>query len=118
MAIINCPGCGKKTTELSSKCPHCGLDRSHQDNERAIELARRKLRDHVYHLKMASYGVISVFLAAFGWYWWDTAGFLEQSSMAPVMVVALASMAYLGIRILLFRARRRQKQLRRQGRKP
>lgn len=113
MAIINCPGCGKKTTELSSKCPHCGFDRDHQDNDRSVELARRKLRDHVYHLKMTSYGVITVFMAAFGWYWWSNLGFQEQPSKAPIVVVALASVAYLVIRVLLFRARKKQKRLRR-----
>jgi hypothetical protein len=110
MAIINCPGCGKKTTEISSKCPHCGFDRGEESNERAVELMRRQFRDHVYHLKMFSYGVISVFLAAFGWYWWDTDGFLNRSSSGPIIILVLATMAYLAIRVLLFRARRKQKQ--------
>lgn len=111
MAIINCPGCGKKTTELSSKCPHCGFERGEETNERAAELKRRELRDHVYHLKMISYVVITVFLAAFGWYWWDTGGFLNRSSNGPIIVLALTAMAYLAIRVLLFRSRKSLKQL-------
>ncbi len=106
MAIINCPGCGKKTTELSSKCPHCGFDRGQGDDERTVEMNRRRVRDHVYHLKMTSYGILSLFLAAFGWYWWDTSGFLNQSSRGPILLFALASVAYLVIRVLMFRAQK------------
>jgi ribosomal protein L37E len=102
MAIINCPGCGKKTTEISPKCPHCGFDRSVESNDRIVELQRRKLRDHVYHLKMISYGVISLFLAGFGWYWWDTEGFYTESSNGPVILLAVVSLGYLAIRVLLF----------------
>jgi hypothetical protein len=106
MAIINCPNCDKKTTELSSRCPHCGFDRSGEDYERHKEMTRRKLRDHVYHLKMTSYAVITFFLAAFGWYWWDTSGFQHQSSFGPILLLSLGTLAYLVIRVLMFRARR------------
>ena len=114
MAIINCPNCKKKTTELSDRCPHCGFVRGQAGDERAQELMRRKLREHVYHLKMISYGVITLFLAAFGWYWWGwyTSGYQQQSSLGPILLVGLAAIGYLGIRVLLFRARKRQKQLR------
>ncbi len=111
MAIINCPGCGKKITEISPKCPHCGFMRGQEEDDRQKELSRRRLRDHVYHLKMTSYAVITLFLAAFGWYWWETAGFVEQSPMGPVLLLAFVSVAYLAVRILLFRARKKQKQL-------
>jgi FtsH-binding integral membrane protein len=111
MAIINCPGCNKKTTELSSKCPHCGFDRGEETDARKIELQRRAFRDRVYHLKMISYVVISLFLAAFGWYWWDTSGFLHQSTAAPIVLLAIIALAYLVMRVLLFRARKTLKQL-------
>jgi hypothetical protein len=111
MAIINCPNCNKKTSELSSRCPHCGFDRGSEDGERQKEIRRRKIRDRVYHLNMTSYGVITLFLAAFGWYWWDTSGFQQQSAFGPVLLLALAAVAYLAIRVLLFRARRQLKQL-------
>jgi hypothetical protein len=111
MAIINCPNCAKKTTELSDRCPHCGFVRGVEKDERQQELMRRKLRDHVYHLKMTSYAVITVFLAAFGWYWWDTSWFQQQPSLAPLLLVGLTTIAYLAIRVLLFRARRSLKKL-------
>ena len=109
MAIIKCPACGKRTTEISSLCPHCGFNRAQVDEERRLELRRRKLRDRVYHLKMTSYAAISVFLAAFGWYWFDTSGYQQQSSYGPIILLVLGSVAYLAIRVLLFRAKKQLK---------
>jgi len=106
MAIINCPGCGKKTTEISSHCPHCGYKRGQVDDERRLELRRRVLRDRVYHLNMTSYAAISVFVAAFGWYWWDSSGYQQSSSSGPIILLTLASGTYVVIRFFLFRARK------------
>ncbi len=109
MAIINCPGCGNKTSEISSRCPHCGFERGQVDDEHQLELRRRALRDRVYHLNMTSYAAITVFLAAFGWYWWDTSGYQRQSSYGPIILLVLGTVAYLAIRVLLFRARKQLK---------
>jgi hypothetical protein len=114
MAIINCPSCHRKTTELSSRCPHCGFQRGEEGDERQREIARRKMRDRVYHLNMTSYGVITLFLASFGWYWWDTSGFQQQSSYGPLFLLAVSALAYLAIRVLLFRARKQLKVYRHQ----
>ena len=72
----------------------------------------RKLRDRIYHLNMISYAVITAFLAAFGWYWWDSGGFERQSSAGPFILMGLTAAAYLLVRVLLFRNRHRQKVLR------
>ena len=111
MSIINCPNCNKKTSEISTRCPHCGFDRAGGDNERQQELKRREMRDRVYHLKMISYAVITLFLVAFGWYWWDTGGFQHRSSYGPLIMVTLVAIAYLAMRVLLFRARKKLRQL-------
>ena len=67
------------------------------------------MRDRVYHLKMVSYLAITVFVAGFGWYWWDTRGFQQSSSTGPLILQGLAALAYVVIRGLLFAARRRLK---------
>jgi hypothetical protein len=72
----------------------------------------RKLRDRIYRLNMASYGVITLFLGAFGWYWWDTEGFVHPSSAGPVTVMWLAGGAYLFVRAMLFRSRAQRKAIR------
>jgi len=72
----------------------------------------RKQRDRIYQLNMISYAVITAFVAAFGWYWWDSGGFEHQSSSGPFILMGIAAVAYLFVRVLLFRSRQRQKALR------
>jgi len=55
---------------------------------------------------MASYSVITLFLAAFTWYWMDTDGFRQQSTAGPVILLAITSVAYLGLRVFLYRAKK------------
>ena len=111
MALISCPNCDRRISDVTSMCPNCGHVRGEVDEEQLIEFRRRKMRDHVYHLNMVSYAIITLFLAAFAWYWWDTAGFQDRSSSGPLLLLALGTVAYVAIRILLFRARRKLKML-------
>jgi polyferredoxin len=92
-------------------CPHCGFHRGDVNAEHLQELQRRKLRDRIYHLKMTSYAVMTLFLAAFGWYWWESADFQAQPSLGPLALLAIGAIAYLINRYLLFRARRQMRQL-------
>jgi hypothetical protein len=111
MTTITCPSCRKKVSDVTAMCPYCGFKRGKMDEERLAELRRRGLRDRIYHLSMISYLAIAFFLAAFCWYWWQSGGFMQPPSRGPVMLVAASSVAYLGIRVLLFRARRALRQM-------
>ena len=111
MALIDCPGCGKRVSNVTRMCPHCGFHRGEVDEDQLQELQRRRLRDRLYHLKMASYAVMSLFLAAFGWYWWESGQFQRPPSPGPMALIILAALAYLVNRYLLFRARRQMRQL-------
>ena len=117
MSIVTCPKCGNKVSSLAKLCLHCGAQRSEPggelSDEQALILRQRQAREKIYHLNMTSYAVISVFLAAFGWYWWDTSGFQRPSSAGPYILMGLSAFAYLIIRVLLFQARSKQKQLKR-----
>jgi hypothetical protein len=112
MAIIACPECGKKISSHAPICSHCGFQMGEVSAEQIAVFQVRKLRDRIYHLNMISYAVITVFVAAFGWYWWDSGGFEHQSSAGPFILMGLAAVAYLLVRVLLFRSRHRQKTLR------
>ncbi len=112
MAIIACPECGKKISSHAPICNHCGSRMGDVSAEQIEKFRARKLRDRIYHLNMISYAVITAFVAAFGWYWWDSGGFEHQSSAGPFILMGLAAVAYLYVRVLLFRNRRRQKVLR------
>jgi hypothetical protein len=81
-------------------------------SEEQMEVFRqRKLRDRIYHLKMTTYAVITVFLGGFGWYWWSSGGFQVQSSIGPYYLMGLSAVAYLVVRALLFQTKHRQKKL-------
>ena len=113
MSIITCPGCGKKISSLAAPCPHCGFQPGEASDEQMLLYRQRRARDRVYYLSMTSYVVITVFVAAFGWYWWQTGGFRQTSSPAPFIVMEVSAVSYLVVRGLLYQARRKQKQLRR-----
>jgi len=92
-------------------CPKCGFSRGELTEDQIKEFARRKARDRIYHLRMTSYLVITVFLAAFGWYWWDSRGFSMQPSYGPILLLGLGTVGYVVIRALLFHARKQLKKL-------
>ena len=112
MTIIACPECSKKISSHAAICSYCGFQMGEVSEEQLDVFRLRKLRDRIYHLNMISYVVITAFVAAFGWYWWDSGGFEHRSSAGPFILMAAAAVAYLIIRALLFRNRHRQKVLR------
>jgi hypothetical protein len=113
MAIIECPECNRKMSSHSAICSHCGFQRG-KVSEQDLEIFRaRKLRDTIYRLNMISYLVITIFVAGFGWYWWDTKGFVEPASSGPFILMGIAALAYVIVRAVLFRNRQLQKAMRR-----
>lgn len=92
-------------------CLHCGRVRADLGDEQSLVMRQRRIRDKIYHLKMTSYAVMAVFLAAFSWYWWDSAGFVQPSSAGPFILMGLSGLAYMIVRALVFRAQRTQKEL-------
>ena len=109
MAIIACPDCGKKISSRAAICSRCGFQLG-EVTEQDLEIYKaRKLRDARYRLNMLSYAIITLMLAAFGWYWWDSKGFAEPPSAGPMVLMGLAALAYLVVRALLFRNRQLQK---------
>ena len=111
MAIIACPECGKKISSRAPICSFCGFQRG-EVSEQDLEIFRaRRLRDRLYHLNMASYLAITVFVGAFGWYWYDSRGFVDAPSMGPFILMGVAATAYLVVRAFLFRCRKQRKEL-------
>ena len=113
MAIISCPECSKKISSKAAMCPNCGFTTSEVSEQDLDVFRMRRLRDKLYHLNMISYSVIAAFVGGFGWYWWDSGGFQQLSSPGPFILMGLAAVAYLVVRVLLFRTRHRLKALRR-----
>ena len=103
MAIVNCPKCDQNISSLTSVCPYCGFERGEVAEDELKETRRRKIRDRIYRLKMASYAALALLLAAFTWYMKDTAGFQHRASVGPYVLFAVGAAIYLVIRVLLFR---------------
>ena len=103
MAIVSCPSCGKNISGRIMLCPHCGFQRGEVEEAQLKEFHRRKMRDRIYHLKMASYAALTLLIGAFGWYLVETEGFQYRSSMGPYIMFAVGSVFYLGIRVYLYK---------------
>jgi hypothetical protein len=103
MALAQCPNCDERISSQFKLCPHCGFQRGEVDEVELKEFRRRKLRDSVYHLQMASYAALTLLVAAFAWYWVETEGFAYRSSIGPYLLFTLGALAYMLIRVFLFR---------------
>lgn len=112
MAIIACPECGKKISSQTAICSHCGVQLSEASEQDLAVFRARRLRERIYRLNMISYGVITFFLAGFGWYWWDSHGFAQAPTAGPLVLMAVAAAAYIVVRVLLFRSRQLRKAMR------
>ena len=86
-------------------CPFCGFQRGEVAEQELKEFRRRKLRDRVYHLKMASYAALTLLVASFAWYLVDTSGFQQRASMGPYALFTIGAAVYLVIRVYLYRSR-------------
>ncbi len=112
MSIIFCQACGKKISDKSSLCSHCGFQRGEVSEEQLAQFNLRKARDEIYRWNMASYAGITGFVAGFGWYWWESNGYQQATSSGPFIVMAISALAYVTVRGVLFRAKRKLKLLR------
>lgn len=112
MALINCPACGKRISDVTSMCPHCGLHRGNVSEEQLREFSRRRLRNRIYRLKMTTYAVMTLFVLAFAWYWWESGEFQRPPTAGPLALLTLGALGYLAIRVFLFRAKREMKKYR------
>lgn len=103
MAIVSCPSCDKKIPSRAMLCTHCGFQRGEVAEEQLKEFRRRKLRDRIYYLKMASYVALTLLIGGFGWYMGETAGFQYRSSVGPYAMITVGAVAYLIIRLYLYK---------------
>jgi hypothetical protein len=112
MSISSCPECGKKISSRAVICNYCGIQLGEVTEHDLLVFQARKLRDKLYRLNMISYAVITLFIAAFCWYWWDSRGFSRMSSLGPFVLMGIAAVAYVVVRVFLFRNRQALKSMR------
>lgn len=105
MAIMSCPDCDRNISSHTVVCPYCGFERDEVAEEKLKESRRRKLRDRIYHLKMSSYAALSLLIASFGWYLTEVSGFQYRPSTGPYVLFTIGAVAYLVIRVYLYKAK-------------
>ena len=103
MAIIPCPSCDKQISSRTMLCPYCGFQRGEVEEEQLKEFRRRKLRDRIYRLKMASYVALTLLIAAFGWYLAESSGLQYRPSAGPYALFTVGAACYAVIRIYLYK---------------
>lgn len=110
MSIVSCPQCGKRISSLAPICGHCG-HRSGETSEEDLQRFReRQLRKQIYRLNMATYTIMAFVLLAFGWYWAASNGFQSPvNTNGPYYLTGASAVAYVVVRFMSFRARRKRK---------
>jgi hypothetical protein len=86
-------------------CPYCGFQRGEVAEEQLKEFKRRKLRDRIYHLKMASYAALTLLIVAFGWYLSEFSDTQYRPSAGPYALFAIGAVCYLVIRVYLYKSK-------------
>ncbi|HKJ17677.1 MAG TPA: zinc ribbon domain-containing protein [Xanthomonadales bacterium] len=110
MSIIDCPQCGKRTSSRAPICDHCGYAEGETNDEARQRFRERKIRNQLYRLNMASYAAMTIVILAFGWYWLATDGLNRPSdSIGPYFLMMVGALAYLGVRVMMFLAKKKRK---------
>jgi hypothetical protein len=116
VSIVTCPQCGKRKSGLAPICDHCGFETGEAGEEDLRRFRKRKLREQIYRLNMASYAVMATAILAFAWYFVASGGFqMPPGTNGPFYLMGIAAIGYLVVRVLLFRARKQKKSIRRGG---
>lgn len=113
MSIVDCPQCGKKISSLAPICDHCGASSGEASSEDVQRFRERNIRDHLYRLNMFSYASMAIVIVAFAWYWVATGSLqVPPGTNGPYYLMMVGAVAYLAVRVLIFRARGRRKSIR------
>jgi hypothetical protein len=96
MSIVACPKCNRKISSKAVICNYCGCQLGDVTEHDLEVFKARKLRDRIYRLNMTSYAVITLFIAAFCWFWWESRGFAVMPSPGPFEPPRLPTEAHHG----------------------
>lgn len=114
MSIIPCPSCGKRISSLAPICDHCGHHEGRAEKSDLKRFHARQLRKQIYRLNMATYAIMTAVIIAFAWHLVVTGGLeTAATSRGPFYLMMASAVAYLVVRIMLFRAKQQRKEFRR-----
>jgi len=109
MAIINCPGCGRRISDQRTVCTHCELPLGEVTEEDLSRIRRRRWRYRVWQAKNLTYLGMAALVAGVIW-WWVSGpeGWTLPLPMLPIVLIGLGLLTYLGGRAWLFWLRMRR----------
>lgn len=103
MAIINCPRCGKRISDLSKVCPHCDLPLGEMSEEDIKQVERQRWSKHVYIARNSAYlGMAALLVGAMWWFMAGTGGLVLPPPPLSVVLLVLGVVVYTGGRGWLF----------------
>lgn len=97
MAIINCPRCGKRISDLSKVCAHCSLPLGEMSEHDIEQLERQRWRKRIYIARNVTYlGMTALVVGAIWWFMVGTGGLVLPPPPLSVVLLALGVVVYLG----------------------
>src|SRR5690554_2762941 len=103
MALINCPGCGRRISDKSTFCAHCELPLGEMSSDDLDRLKLRRWRRRVWQAKNVTYGAMTALvLGAIWWFLVEPQGWELRPRAGAVMLVVLGALSYLAGRVWLF----------------
>lgn len=103
MAIINCPGCGRRISDKSTFCAHCELPLDEMSQEDVNRLKLRRWRRRVFQAKNATYLAMTALVVGALWWWLaEPQGWEMPPPVVAIVLAALGAVGYVGARGWLF----------------
>jgi hypothetical protein len=109
MAIINCPGCGRRISDQRTICTHCELPLGEVSDEDLRRIQHKRWRKRTWQAKNVTYIGMAVLMAGiFGWWLIEPTGWSLPLPPVPIVLLALGVLIYLCGRGWLFWLRMRR----------
>lgn len=103
MAIINCPGCGRRISDQSSSCAHCNLTLGEMSDDDIKQLERRRWRQRVFVVRNVTYlGMAALLVGAIWWFMLSTGGATQSPPLFSAVLLGGGLIVYLCGRGWLF----------------
>lgn len=97
MAIINCPRCGKRISDLSKVCAHCDLPLGEMSEDDLKQLERRRWRQRIYVARNVAYlGMAALLVGALWWFMAGSGALVMPPPALSVVLLVLGVVVYVG----------------------
>jgi len=108
MAVINCPGCKKKTSDKAKECSHCGLSLQNIDSDTIANLNNINRINQGQRLMSYSFIAMLLFCGGFLFMYWDNVerGTWQYNLALASTIIGFILYIIIRIRLLLFKRKK------------